>query len=110
MGQNPKPSPTNLYLEKGNLGREEILQADDYVFEVYEVLGSHTADPVSGEFSFGVSGVLYHKGEKAEFLSEMALTGNVFEILSRDVLLGVDLTFYESMGSPSILIPEMVLG
>jgi len=110
MGQNPKPSPTNLYLEKGSLSREELLQAEDYVFEVYEVLGSHTADPVSGEFSFGVSGVLYHKGEKAEFLSEMALTGNVFEILSREVLLGADLTFYESFGSPSILIPGMVLG
>jgi len=40
----------------------------------------------------------------------MALTGNVFEILSRDVLLGKDLTFYESLGSPFILIPGMVLG
>ena len=110
MGQNPKPSPTNLYLEKGNSSREELLEAEDYVFEVYEILGSHTADPVSGEFSFGVSGVLYHKGEQAEFLSEMALTDNIFEVLSRDVLLGKDLTFYGSLGSPSILIPGMVLG
>ncbi len=110
MGQNPKPSPTNLYLENGSLSKEKLLQAEDYVFEVYEILGSHTADPVSGEFSFGVSGVLYHKGEQVEFLSEMALTGNVFEALSRDVLLGKDLTFYDSLGSPSILIPGMVLG
>jgi len=110
LGQNPRPQPTNLYIEKGSQTKEKLLQAENYVFEVFEVLGAHTADPVSGEFSFGVSGVLYYKGEIVDYLSEMALTGNIFEVFERDILLGEDLVLYDNLGAPSILIPEMTLG
>ncbi len=109
-GQNPKPEITNFYLKEGNLKEEELCQSFPYVFVVLELLGAHTADPISGEFSFGVSGILYHQGEPIGYLSEMALTGNLFEILSQDVLLGNNLAFYGNLGMPSLLIPELTLG
>jgi len=80
------------------------------VFEVVEILGAHTADPISGEFSFGASGILYSQGEPVAYLSEMALSGNLFEVFERVVELGSDLTFYGSTGSPSILVEELEIG
>lgn len=100
---------TNLYLLPGTLSKEELLLSGGLVFEVLEVLGAHTADPISGEFSFGVSGILYEKGTPVDYLSEMALSGNIFEIL-REVELGSDLTFFGSLGAPSILLPPLPLG
>jgi len=106
----PKISTTNFYLEKGELKREELLKRFSQVFEVVEILGAHTADPISGEFSFGASGILYSQGEPVAYLSEMALSGNLFEVFERVVELGSDLTFYGSTGSPSILVEELEIG
>ncbi|MFN3505749.1 MAG: TldD/PmbA family protein, partial [Caldimicrobium sp.] len=105
----PKIDHTNLYLIPGELSREELLQREKRVFEVLEILGSHTANPISGDFSFGVSGILYEKGEATTYLAEMALSGNIFEIL-KDVEVGSDLAFFGSLGSPSLLFPFMDLG
>ncbi|MCS7149947.1 MAG: TldD/PmbA family protein [Caldimicrobium sp.] len=105
----PKVDFTNLYLQKGPNTREDLLRRERIVFEVLEILGSHTADPISGDFSFGVSGVLYEGGEEVDYLSEMALSGNIFEIL-KDIEVGEDLTFFGASGSPSILVSDMDLG
>lgn len=106
----PKVSSTNLYFKGGPYTKEELLRFSSEVFEVLELLGSHTADPISGEFSVGVSGVYYKNGEPVKVLSEMALSGNIFEMFKKVVAVGQDLRFYGSVGSPSLLIDKMDLG
>ncbi len=104
----PEIGLTNFYLAPGEHPREELLSSHPEVFEVLEVLGMHTADPYSGDFSVGVSGLL-HSGEGFTPLSGMALSGNVFELFQRIEALGNDLTFYGNIGAPSILIEELDL-
>lgn len=106
----PKISSTNFYLEKGLLEKEKLINSEKEVFEVLEVLGAHTANPISGDFSFGVSGIYYKNGEPADFFCEMALSGNLFELFKNVVEIGSDLTFYGSLGSPSLLVDKMDLG
>lgn len=105
----PEVDHTNLYFLPSHLSKEDFLQREKRVFEVLEILGGHTANPISGDFSFGVSGILYEEGEAISYLSEMALSGNIFEIF-KDVEVGGDLTFFGSLGSPSLLFQPMDLG
>lgn len=106
----PKISSTNFYIERGSLKREDLINLENQVFEVLEILGAHTANPISGDFSFGVSGIYYKNGEPVEYFCEMALSGNLFELFQNVVEIGSDLSFYGSMGSPSLLIEKMDLG
>ncbi|RUM87987.1 MAG: hypothetical protein DSZ24_04885 [Thermodesulfatator sp.] len=103
----PRIAPTNLYLEPGEKTPEELREGRP-VFEVREMLGWHTADPVSGDFSVGVSGLLYEV-QGVRPLSGMALSGNLFELLARVEAVGRDLTFYGGLGAPSLLIPALDL-
>ncbi len=105
----PKVDFTNLFIEAGEKTPLELLTLHNFTFEVLEVLGAHTANPVSGDFSVGVSGILYEKGEPVKYLSEMGLSGNIFELF-RDLEVGEDLTFFGNTGSPSLLFPVMDLG
>mgnify|MGYP001772836307 CR=1 FL=1 len=105
----PKVDFTNLYIEKGSKSKEELLHTSRLVFEVLEILGAHTSNPISGDFSFGVSGILYEDGEPVKFLSEMGLSGNVFELF-REIELGKDLTFFGESGAPSLLVASLDLG
>ncbi len=98
----PSVSFTNLYIVPTKTKRQELLSSDGSVFEVYEVLGWHTVDPVSGEFSVGVSGILYEGGKKTP-LSKMALSGNLFDLFKKVMGVGEDLEWYGEVGSPSIL-------
>ncbi len=103
----PAVAPTNFYLapEKG-VPPAELRSGK--VFEVYEMLGWHTTDPVSGDFSVGISGILHQNGTQ-EPLAGMALSGNLFQLLTRIEALGEDLTFYGGLGSPSLLVGELDL-
>ncbi|MCD6490398.1 MAG: TldD/PmbA family protein [Thermodesulfobacterium sp.] len=106
----PKISSTNFYIEKGFLEREKLLGLENEVFEVLEILGAHTANPISGDFSFGVSGIYYRKGEPVDYFCEMALSGNLFELFKNISKVGSDLSFYGSTGSPSLFVEKMDLG
>ncbi|WP_051920616.1 TldD/PmbA family protein [Thermodesulfobacterium hydrogeniphilum] len=106
----PKVSSTNFYIEKGVLTQKELLNLNTEVFEVLEILGAHTSDPISGDFSLGVSGIYYKNGEPVDYFSEMALSGNFFELFNNIIEIGSDLKFYGSTGSPSLLINKMDIG
>jgi len=106
----PKISSTNLYLKNGEVSKEDLIRAEKEVFEVLELLGGHIANPISGDFSFGVSGIYYKEGEVLDYFCEMALSGNIFELFKNVLELGSDLTFYGSIGSPSLLVEKMDLG
>ena len=104
----PTVEVTNFFIKPGSHSREELLSGAPKVLEVLEILGMHTADPVSGDFSVGVSGLLYENGIPRP-ITGMALSGNIFELFQKVEAVGNDLRFYGSTGSPSILIGELDL-
>lgn len=106
----PKISPTNFYLKEGSFKPEDLLKMEKEIFEVLETLGTHTVNPISGDFSVGISGIYYRKGEPVEYLCELALSGNLFELFFKVIEVGNDLKFYGNMGSPTLLIEKLDLG
>ena len=109
IGSGPKVGLTNFFVCKGNTKKQELINQDE-VLEILEVLGMHTVDPISGNFSIGVSGVLYSKGEPVKYFKELALSGNIFELFQKVIEIGEDFEFYGNLGSPSILVDKMDLG
>lgn len=98
--------PTNLFIESSNkkYHLEDMVKLIDKGIYILEVMGMHTANPVSGDFSVGVSGILVEKGELKHPVKEVVFSGNIGDLFQRIRALGDDLTFLGNIGSPTLLI------
>jgi len=72
-------------------------------------MGLHTADPISGDFSLGASGIIYHKGEIVKSVRGVTIAGNILDILNNTILVGNDLRFYGNLGSPSLIVENITV-
>jgi len=111
---------TNLYIASDNELRVNELRVEDLnsltpilanslekgLF-VLEAMGVHTANPISGDFSVGISGLWIENGRPLFPVKEAVISGNIFEMFKRVEGVGKDLRFFGRMGSPSLLIGEM---
>ncbi|NLP17577.1 MAG: TldD/PmbA family protein [Firmicutes bacterium] len=98
----PEIGPSNLYLESGGSSQGELLQDISQGFYLLEVLGMHTANPISGDFSVGAAGLWIEKGELTYPVRGVAVAGNILKLFRGVEALGNDLRFYLGYGSPSI--------
>ena len=71
---------------------------------IEEVMGLHTVDPISGDFSLGCSGDWVDRGEKVYPIKSIAVAGNLFQLFRNVCRLGEDLRFFGRVGSPSLLV------
>jgi PmbA protein len=62
------------------------------------------SNATTGDFSFGIRGVLLEYGEPVQSLSEMNVGGNVTDLFERLVEVGNDPWEYSSVRSPSLLL------
>ena len=110
----PSISPTNLFLQPGTQDRDALLRQAGTGFYCQQVLGVHSgANPISGEFSVGASGVMIRDGVFAEPVREATIAGTIPQMLQRLVAVGSDLRFLPfggGMGGTTILIEGMTLG
>ncbi len=100
---------SNFFIEPGSLDSPELLEGFLHGLAVEEVMGLHTVDPISGDFSLGCSGDWIERGEKVQTVKSIAIAGNLFELFRRVVGVGKDLRFFGAVGAPSLLIKEVVI-
>ena len=104
----PGVGPTNLYIEPSLPEHahefEKLLETVDKGLFVLETMGMHTANPVSGEFSVGISGLWIENGVARYPVKEAVISGTVLELFRQAVMIGDDLRFYGNIGASSILI------
>ena len=105
----PGPSPTNLHLRPGRLTREALLKDTADGILVFEIMGMHTADPVSGEFSVGVSGVAVRRGELTHGIRGGMLSGNVLQLFGAVDAVADDLVCYGSLAAPTFRVAKMTV-
>lgn len=107
----PGVGPTNLFLEAGAVecisAFDRLVEVIDNGMYVIETMGMHTANPVSGDFSVGASGLWIEKGSFSHPVKEAVISGNILHLFRNIRLVGDDLKFYGSIGSPTILIEEI---
>jgi PmbA protein len=106
----PGVGTSTFFLEAGDrLPAELLAQAEGGVL-IAEVSGVHSgANPISGEFSVGATGLRIAGGELTEPLREMTIASTLPEMLKGVSGVGSDLRFFQSVGTPSVLIGEMTL-
>jgi PmbA protein len=103
----PGPGPSNLFIAPGALTREALLGGTKDGLLVLEVLGTHMVDPVSGEFSVGVSGLELENGAAARPFKGAMIAGNLLDLLARVDAVADDLLFHGSFGSPTFRVSAL---
>jgi len=109
VGALPTCGITNLVVERGALGFEELVKTPEEVLVITDAMGIHTINPISGEFSIGISGVYYHDGERVAPVSGMTVAGNIRELLSGITEVGADYKWLGNVCSPSVLVKELTV-
>ncbi len=102
---------TNLFIEAASkddiFPLEKLFRNAESGLYVVDVMGMHTANPISGEFSVGVTGIWIEKGEMAYPVKEAAISGNILDFFGRVRAIGDDMRFYGNIGGPSLLISDV---
>ena len=101
---------TNLYIEPGNSTLQELMASAGRGLYITEVMGMHTANAISGDFSVGATGFWIEKGRKAYPLREITIAGNILDLMKDVAVVGNDIRFSGRIGSPSLLIKELSIG
>lgn len=100
---------SNFFIEPGDLDFSKLMESLSKGVVVEEVMGLHTIDPISGDFSLGCSGDWIDRGEKVHPVKSIAIAGNLFELFRKVIGVGEDLRFLGGVGSPSLLVKELLI-
>jgi PmbA protein len=100
---------SNFFIEPGDLDLPKLMENLSQGMVVEEVMGLHTVDPISGDFSLGCSGDWIDRGEKVHPVKSIAIAGNLFELFRKVIGVGEDLKFFGGVGSPSLLVKELLI-
>jgi PmbA protein len=106
----PSISTTNLYMQPGRRPAEQLLDGVSRGILITDLLGIHTANSVTGDFSLGASGILIENGKLTKPVRGFAIAGNVLELFRKMTDIGNDLRFFGSVGAPSARVSEIAVG
>jgi len=98
----PEVGTTNFFIEAGATPVEKLVKEVADGLYITEVMGMHTANPISGDFSVGVAGLLIKDGDFDAPVRGMAMGGNIIELLAGIDAVGDDLKFFGGSGAPTL--------
>jgi PmbA protein len=107
----PSVGITNLFIgpstDENCLGKSELFKFLGRGLYIVDAMGVHTANPISGDFSLGISGLWVEGGEVQFPVKEAVISGNILDFFNKVAAVGDDLTFYGNMGAPGIIISDV---
>ena len=106
-GGPPSPSPTNLYMQAGDISVADMLKQIDTGFYVTELIGMGV-NGVTGDYSRGASGFWIEKGDIAYPVSEITIASNLKEMFL-NMTPADDLAFRRGVNAPTVLVENMSL-
>ncbi|OUJ19245.1 Inactivated Zn-dependent protease component of TldD/TldE system [Methanonatronarchaeum thermophilum] len=98
-GSLPQISPRNLVINP-KTDKQNLLTNGTIV--IRSVLGAHTANQISGDFSVGTNEAFEIKNGELQPLSELMVSGNIFELLNDILEIGNDVRKIGNIVTPSI--------
>lgn len=105
----PEVGTTNFYIEPGQTDPADLIKDISAGLYVTEVMGMHTANPISGDFSLGASGIWIENGQLTYPVRGVAIAGNILDLLDGIEGVGSDLTFFGGKGAPTVRISRMTI-
>jgi PmbA protein len=109
----PGVRPSNLVVAGAATPLDDIVAGIDRGVLVTDAVGIHSgANPISGEFSVGISGVLIEGGKYTTPVHEVTLAGDIVAMLTGIRALGDDARWIPggSVFTPSVVIEGMSIG
>jgi len=109
----PGVRPSNLVVTGPATPLDDIVAGMERGVLVTDAVGIHSgANPVSGEFSVGISGVLIENGKFTTPVHEVTLAGDIVGMLTGIRALGDDARWVPggSIFTPSVVIEGMAIG
>ena len=103
----PSVQTTNFYIPNGSFARDDLVSSLDEGLMVTDLIGLHTADPISGDFSVGAAGVWLKRGEAVFPVKGVAISGNIMDLFHNVDGTGTDLAFYGKTGAPSLRVSNL---
>jgi PmbA protein len=105
----PELGSTNFYLAPGSMGQTEIIEQTDEGIYLTDVMGMHTVNPISGDFSVGAAGIWIEHGELTTPVRGMVIAGNILELLEGIDAVGNDLRFFIGKGAPTVRVARLTI-
>jgi PmbA protein len=105
----PSVGATNFFLEPGYLSPQDLIQEVPEGLYVLEVMGMHTANPISGDFSIGAKGIWIENGALTRPVRGVVIAGNVIELLKQVDAVANDLRFFGSRGAATFRVSELTV-
>lgn len=113
FASSPGVGPTNLFLKPGPQPPAELLARAGDGFYCQSVLGVHSgANPVTGDFSVGATGLMIRDGQLAEPVREATVAGTIPQMLADLRAVADDLRFLPfggGSGGATALVGAMTL-
>ena len=101
----PMISTSNLEFEFGE--KRELSEIDKGVLTT-SVLGAHTANPISGDFSVEASNAFkIENGELTDPINKAMISGNIFEIMKKVEGLNTEIKQYGPFIIPKLLVHDL---
>ena len=93
---------SNICIEPSDHSPIELIRELPKCIVVEGFLGGN-ANPITGDFSYGITGRYFEKGEFVQGVSEMNISGNIIEVMQSFEQAANDVWSYSSYRTPSLL-------
>lgn len=100
----PSIGATNIFIKPSNEGENSNsrLRNNPKSLLVTRLMGLHTINPISGDFSVGAVGILDNQPVRG-----ITIAGNLIDLLERIEAVGSDLRWFGSVASPTLLVSDI---
>ena len=93
---------SNICIEPSTLSPMDVIRDLPQCIVIEGFLGGN-ANPITGDFSYGITGRYFEKGEFVQGISEMNISGNIIEVMKSFEVAANDVWTYSSYRTPSLL-------
>lgn len=106
----PAVGVSNFILGPGAKSPAELREPISRGLYITEVMGMHTANPISGDFSVGAAGIMIEGGQLTHAVRGVTIAGNLLQLLQDIDAVGNDLRFFGSMAAPTLRLTKLCIG
>jgi len=107
LGMTPNSGSTsNILLEYGDKSQDELIKDVDKGILIIGFIGGNS-NSTTGDFSFGIMGLLVEKGQIVKPVNEMNISGNAMELWNKLVAVGNDPYPYSSQRLPTLMFEDI---
>ena len=106
----PSIGNTNLILKAGKNSKNDLIRTVKKGMYITNVMGLHTANPITGDFSLGASGIWIENGELTKPMKGFAIAGNILTLMQNVIEVGSNTRWFSSIRTPSLLVGNLSIG